>query len=166
MPTPTVYLETTVLSYLAAKLSRDLLIRSRQRVTRRWWALRSGGYRLLVSPSVLAEAGQGDPDAAERRRLLLEGLESLVLVPAVETMALRLCAGLRIPKRALADGMHLAFAVHYELDYLLTWNCRHLANAGVARALADLSRTEGFWLPIVCTPETMLGEAEDERHGP
>jgi len=158
---PTLYLETTIVSYLAARPSRDILVLSRQQLTRLWWDEQRSRFRVFVSPAVVEEAEAGDRDAAAERLRLLEEVALLPPTPQVEAMADVVRKALHIPQRAYGDSFHLAFAIHYEMDYLLTWNCAHLANAMNLRLLADLSRREGLWLPIICTPEEMVEWKEE-----
>jgi len=152
----TVYLETTVVSYLASRPSRDLRVRGHQVATHRWWEEERGRYNVLVSSRVIEEARRGDPQAAAERLDVLLGLEVLADRPEVEALAALLRDRIPIPERYSFDAFHMAFAIAYELDYLLTWNCSHLANAECSRRLADLSREHGFWLPIICTPDTLI----------
>jgi predicted nucleic acid-binding protein len=157
---PTLYIETTVVSYLAGRPSRDTLVLAHQEVTRQWWDTSRAGYALFVSPLVIEESGRGDPDVAKRRLSLLNGVEVLDGNSQAQELAGRIETLLQLPARARADAVHLAFAVHYELDYLLTWNCAHLANARNLRLLADFARSEGVWLPVICTPDEMVEEPE------
>jgi predicted nucleic acid-binding protein len=159
---PTVYVETSIISYLTGRPSRDTLIREDQGLTRRWWEQRRHLYRLFVSPQVIEESASGDASAAERRLKALAGLESLVSTLETEELVGRLRRALIIPDKSAVDAFHLAFAVIYELDYLLTWNCTHLANAQTLRLLADFCRAESLWLPIICTPREMLPERKVE----
>lgn len=150
-----IYVETSVLSYLTARPTRDVLVLAHQELTRQFWEAERGKYRLFVSERVIQEAGRGDADAAEKRLQFLAELEQLESVPEIDALAARLCEALQLPPKALTDGYHLAFAVYYELDYLLTWNCTHLASGPKLKALAGFARESGLWLPIVCTPEEM-----------
>lgn len=151
----TVYLETTIVSYYVAWPSRDVVTLARQESTRQWWERTRKAYRNLISPAVLEEAREGDRDAARRRLNALAGIEVLEYSPEVDPLAGRLRSALRIPRRKSADAMHLAYAVHYEVEVLLTWNCEHLADAETQRRLADFTRQENLWLPVVCTPDQM-----------
>ena len=156
MPGPTVYVETTIPSYLAARPSRDLLIAAHQQLTWEWWDGERHKYALTVSPVVTGEVRRGNPDVAKRRVELLAEAQTLPKVPAVGDIASQLFATLRLPERALADAWHFAFAIHYEIDYLLTWNCAHLANGPNLKTLAAYTQEEALWLPIVCTPEALM----------
>jgi len=154
-PLPSLYLETTIVSYATARPSNDPLIREHQRLTRGWWAEKRRNYRVFASQAVVEEAEGGDASAAEERLRLLAEVTLLPPDPRIEPVASMVRLALRIPEKAVSDALHLAFAVHYRLDYLLTWNCAHLANAQSLRRLADFCRAEGLWLPIICTPEEM-----------
>jgi len=160
-PLPSLYLETSIVSYATARLSGVPMIREHQQLTRRWWDESRGNYRLFTSPATVAEAGQGDPDAARERLELLAGADVLEAIPRIEALAAELATSLHIPEKKFGDAVHVAFAVHYEMAYLLTWNCAHLANATVLRALADLCRERDLWLPIICTPEEMIQPGEE-----
>lgn len=166
MPRSTVYLETTIPSYLTARPSRDLLVAAHQQLTREWWEEERGKYELLVSPRVAEEARRGDPDAASDRLALLAELSMLEPSPSVDELASAIFEGLHVPDRAVGDALHLAYAMHYEVDYLLTWNCAHLANAATLKALALFAQESGLWLPIVCTPEALMPGREGESDVP
>jgi predicted nucleic acid-binding protein len=166
VPLSTVYLETTIPSYLTARPSRDLLVAAHQQLTREWWEEERGKYELLISPRVAEEARRGDPDAASQRLALLAELSMLEPSPSVDELASAIFEGLHVPDRAVGDAMHLAYAMHYEVDYLLTWNCAHLANAATLKALALFAQESGLWLPIVCTPEALMPGREGEGDVP
>jgi len=156
MPQPSLYLETTIPSYLTARPSRDVLVLARQELTREWWERERDTYRVVVSTVVVEEIGRGDPAAAERRLQLVAEAEVLDTGPEVEDLAPKIREELSIPEEAKLDAFHLAFTMWHELDYLLTWNCRHIANAKRLRLLARFAAREGLWLPVICTPETMV----------
>ena len=153
---PTAYVETSVVSYLTARPSRDVLVLANQELTRLWWEERRH-YRLLISPFVIQEAREGDPVAAADRLAALTGLESLDPTAALESLAQQIQEALRLPARARFDALHVACAMHYEVDYLVSWNCAHLASARSIRLLADFCREQALWLPVICTPREMLG---------
>ena len=157
-----VYIETTVPSYLTARPSRDLIQAARQELTREWWDQRRAAFDLCTSQLVLDEVAQGDPDVAERRLALLRGL---ALLP-IEDPAIRLAQGFvsegLLPPRAAADALHIAIATAHELDVLLTWNCRHLANAEILGGLRVAAQRHDYQLPIICTPEELMGSVGEE----
>ena len=159
---PTLYLETTIVSYLTARPSRDVVILGHQAATRQWWEEERGRYQLLVSPFVTEEAARGDPGAARKRLTALEGIESLEVTSELEALAEDIRANLNIPEKARLDAVHMACTVLYDVDYLLTWNCAHLANGENLRLLAQFTRSENLWLPVVLTPDEMIKQKELE----
>jgi predicted nucleic acid-binding protein len=147
-----VYLETTILSYLTSRPSRDVLVAGLQAATRDWWDSHAGQHDLVISESVLVEIGRGDPDAAQRR---LEAAASLRVLPlSEEVRQLTAVYGdeLRLPARALEDAAHIAFAVAYCVDYLLTWNCRHIADGATISKLSAVNARLGRFTPAIVTP--------------
>jgi hypothetical protein len=150
------YLETTVISYLAARPSGDLVVAGHQLITRRWWDAHRPDFDLYVSEAVIEECAAGDPEAAARR------LEFLVGVPVLEptndssAIAKRLIGEGIVPAKAVVDALHLGIAAAHGVEYLLTWNCAHIANASLRRRMEALCRTMGREMPVICTPEELL----------
>jgi hypothetical protein len=157
-----VYIETTIFGFLTARTSRIIVQAARQELTRQWWNEERNKYRRFASAHVIEEASAGDPEAAARRMEALADLEILAPTVELENLAARIQRTLQLPDRARLDAFHVAYAVDYELDYLLTWNCTHLANSEVLRRLMDFLRDEGLWQPIICTPEEMLSGGEED----
>jgi len=158
---PSIYIETTVPSYYVSHDSRDVVALAHQQITRTWWKTRLRDFRSFVSPVVLEEARAGDPSQASLRMEALEPFEVLEANDAVESLAARYVAELNIPERAIRDAAHLAFACVYELDFLVTWNCTHIANGQVIRRLAQLNAISGISTPTICTPEELLTPEEE-----
>jgi predicted nucleic acid-binding protein len=156
---PRVYLETSFISYLTARPSRDLIVAARQQVTQEWWARRRNEFELLSSQLVLDEAGRGDSDASRQRLALLENLVLLQVSEEAESLADAIVAEGLLPDRAFADALHIAVATIHQVDYLLTWNCKHIANAEILPRVAAICMTLGFTSPFVCTPDELLEEA-------
>ena len=152
-----VYIETTIVSYLTARPSRDIVIRAHQRLTREWWRTRRGRFDLYVSPLVLQEARMGDRLVARKRMRALRGIPLLAVTAEAVRLARLLVRRGPIPQRAEVDALHIATAAVHGTDYLLTWNCRHIANALMRSRIEALCRSAGFEPPIMCTPEE-LGE--------
>src|SRR5579875_220115 len=151
-----VYIETTVVSYLTARPSRDVVIAGHQQVTHEWWNTRSADYELCVSQLVLDEASAGDAQAAQERLLVLRPM--LVLETTMEALELAkelLQAG-ALPAKAVDDALHIAISATKSIPYLLTWNCRHLANAVMRPVIESVCSAKGFKAPIICTPEELL----------
>jgi predicted nucleic acid-binding protein len=155
---PALYLETTVVSYLVARPSRDVVALAHQEITRQWWATRRQAFAIYVSPVVLEEASLGDADQARERLRLLAAYPVLAATEHVEQIAAAYLRELRLPERAIRDAAHLAFACTYAVEYLLTWNCAHIANAEVRRQLLLVNERLGLVTPVICTPEELLGQ--------
>jgi len=153
-----VYIETTIPSYLAAWPSRDLRQAARQQITHDWWIHHRQKYELCISQTVIEEAEAGDPEAAARRTPFLQDLPLLDLTEAVNDVAKAILNSGLIPVRAARDAVHIAVSSVHEIDILLTWNCRHIANAAIMKELAAVVADCGYELPILCTPEELLGD--------
>jgi predicted nucleic acid-binding protein len=153
---PTVYIETTVPSYLTAWPSRDVVRAGEQQVTRDWWARRSA-YELRVSSLVLLECGAGDAEAAALRLAALDGVPVLSQTPEAEALAEILLREIPLPARAAADALHIAVAAVHGISYLMTWNCTHIANAALRPRIEELCRRSGYEPPVICTPRELLG---------
>ena len=152
------YVETTVVSYLTARPSRDLVQRAHQRLTRKWWRTRRTDFELYVSPLVLQEAAGGQPARARLRVAALQNLPVLGPTPAAVELAAALVGQGPIPKKANVDAMHIAIASVHGIDYLLTWNCTHIANAAMRSQIESVCRSAGFEPPVLCTPEELMGD--------
>lgn len=156
MSDPSVYLETTVLSYLASQPSRDLIVAAHQQITDEWWRIARRRYQLFVSASVLEEIRRGDPDAAARRLALVQELPVLEVNGEVSSLFEIYKTQLGLPDKAAVDVLHIAFAVGFAMDYLLTWNCAHIANGEVVRRLLQINDRLGRPTPVIVTPEELL----------
>jgi hypothetical protein len=156
---PTVYVETSIISYLAAHPSRDLVTAARQQITHTWWRERRPDFMVFASQVVLDEAAAGDPHAAGRRMQLLEGMPLLDLTPEVADLAAALIMRLPLPQRAGADAAHIAVAARHGVNFLLTWNCAHIANAELRPRIERICREQGYSVPVLCTPDELMGEA-------
>lgn len=157
-----VYVETTIPSYLAAFPSRDLVIAAHQQITHDWWRNASVRFDLYISEAVLGEIHAGDPDAARRRIEIVNSLAILEFSDDVTTLVEAYDDRLGLVGRARADLVHIAFAVAYEMDYLVTWNCRHIANGEMIRRLADANAQLVRPTPVIVTPEELLEPSEGE----
>jgi hypothetical protein len=157
-----VYIETTVVSLLMANPSRDVLIAGQQQATRDWWQLRRAGFECITSDETRAEAARGDAEQVRLRLGVLAGLPSLTIMPEIENLAVELLRTGALPAVARSDAIHLAVATTARADYLLTWNCRHLANAQILRRLEREATRFGWNLPTVCTPLELMGDSTYE----
>ena len=148
---PRAYIETSIVSYLTAWQSRDLVLAAHQQVTRDWWASR-GDFELFASQFVLDEAAAGDEGASASRLTALADVAVLEVTEDTIVLAGRLIAGGGLPSQARVDALHVAMAAVHGMDYLLTWNCRHIANATLRGKIEELCREAGFEPPTICTP--------------
>ena len=159
---PTIYLETTIPSYLAARPSRDLIVNAHQQITHEWWRDARKHFDLYISEAVLTEIRMGDPDAAARRLAIVEGLPIVEINDDVRNLAHVYAQSLDLTGRAKADLPHIAFAVAYEMDYLVTWNCLHIANRAVIHRLMEINSQLRRRTPIIVTPEELLEPSREE----
>jgi predicted nucleic acid-binding protein len=156
-PNPTVYIETSVVSYLTAWPSRDLVLAAHQQVTRDWWETRDR-FDLYTSQFALDEAAAGDEIAAASRLAVLEELRLLEVTEEAVFLAERLLSGGGVPPKARLDALHVAMAAAHGMDYLLTWNCKHIANASLRGQIEEACRASGMEPPIICTPLELVRE--------
>lgn len=152
----TVYVETTIISYMTARQSKDTITRGRQTLTRLWWREQRQKYNVVISEIVVREARAGDSDAANRRLKFLEKLASLPLSSEVATLAEAIVGEGVIPEKFIEDAFHVALCAIHDVDYLLTWNCRHLANATNFMYLWESVSRQGYKCPMICTPEGLM----------
>lgn len=153
---PTIYIETSIVSYLTATLSRDVVTLARQQLTREWWETRREKFDLLTGDIVLGEAAEGDDSAAGRRLAVLADIRVLETEREAEELASELLLSGPLPEKAAVDSLHIAIAAVYSVDYLLTWNCAHIANAAMRKPIEHICRSMGYEPPIMCTPEELL----------
>lgn len=151
-----VYIETTVVSYLTARPSRDLIIAAHQQITHDWWDTRRSNYELCVSELVLDEAGAGDAQAAQERLLPLQPMLVIETTTEAFELAEELLRAGALPRKAADDALHIAIAAAKAVPYLLTWNCRHLANATMRPVIEAVCLAKGLKAPIICTPEELM----------
>src|SRR5580704_11646807 len=152
------YLETTIPSYLTSRPSRDLIVAGRQQITRDWWDERRGAFQLYISQLVIDEVGAEDPAAARDRLRVLQDLPLLDITFEVAELAASMLASGTIPGKAATDAAHIAIAAVHGMDFLVTWNCVHIANATIAKSLASICREHACACPVICTPEELMGE--------
>jgi predicted nucleic acid-binding protein len=153
---PKVYVETSVLSYLAAKPSKDVIASGRQLITRRWWDTEREQYRLVVSEAVEAECERGDPQMVERRRELLQQVSLFPVEERILEVAKLLVVPGAIPEKAGPDAVHIAAAAVEQCDFLLTWNFRHIANVRIRREVERILARHGYTKTTICTPEELF----------
>ena len=152
---PRVYIETSVISYLAARPSNDFRAMSNQNVTLEWWELERPKFELVISEFVIAEASLGHPEAAQRRLAALAGLVELQATQGVKALGRELVTRNALPAIAEINALHVAIAAVNGIEYLLTWNCTHIANAHTRPKIEATCRALGYEPPIICTPQEL-----------
>lgn len=159
----TVYIETSIISYLRQKPSLQVVTAARQILTHEWWDDERHNYELVTSQYVIDEASSGDPALAAERLQSLDGILLLPLDPEIESIADEIISRAILPPKASVDALHIALVAHHRIEYLLTWNCTHIANAKILPRIHDLFNDLAIPIPIICTPEEMLGNDTDEE---
>ncbi|MEH2108928.1 type II toxin-antitoxin system VapC family toxin [Nostoc sp.] len=154
----TVYIETSIVGYLTARPSNNLILMANLEATREWWDTRRDQFMLYISQVVLDEVARGDTEIATKRLEIVRDFPLLEVSEAVQSLAAQFIAKSSLPPKAADDALHIAAATVYGLDYLLTWNCKHIANAQIQKKLAQVSLDAGYELPTLCTPYELMGE--------
>jgi hypothetical protein len=160
-----VYIETSIPSYLTGRPSRDVRTAAWQQITLQWWEQARHEFELFTSELVVSEASEGHPDAAERRLDSLRGVTELVVDPEMEALASKLMAEGGFPAGAEVDALHVAIAAVQGIDLLLTWNCRHINNAEKKPTIRSICAVAGYTCPEICTPQELLPEDDNEIPG-
>jgi len=151
-----VYLETTIISYLAAKPSKDDIVFARQMITQDWWQSKREFFDLYISDLVLQEMQAGDKNAAQRRIKAASGIPALAINDKALQVSEFLVTEGPIPAQYKEDALHIAICAVNAVDFLLTWNCTHLANAAIRYKLESCVEQMGHNCPIVCTTEELM----------
>ena len=154
----TVYIETSILGYLTARSTKNLILAANIEVTKEWWNTRREQFALYISQVVLEEVARGDAEMASKRMDILRDFPLLEVNQSVQSLATLFLAKTNLPAKAADDALHIAVATFYGLDYLLTWNCKHIANAQIQKKLTQISVEAGYELPTICTPSELMGE--------
>src|ERR1700722_17033683 len=154
----TVYLETTFISYLVARPSRNVIVAGHQQTTQEWWDNRRSQFECSVSQVVIDEASLGDPAEIQKRLAIIAGLRNLDVTADATALTKAIMAAGMLPPKVVRDAAHVAVAAVHGIDYLLTWNCKHLANAQIARRIAVVCENIGCKMPIICTPDELMGD--------
>lgn len=153
----TVYVETSIISYLRQKPGTQVVLAARQLLTHQWWNDERSHYQLVASQFVIDEASAGDPTLAAERLQLLAGIPLLPLDPVIADIADEIMSRAILPEKARTDALHIATVAHHRIQYLLTWNCRHIANARILPRIHDVLIDLLIPVPVICTPEEMVG---------
>lgn len=157
----TVYVETTVVGNISGRLHPNPMIAARQQVTRTWWMTAPSRYSLFVSQLTVDECGAGDPDAASERLHLIRDLPLLDESEAAERLAGLLIGRHAVPAAQPRDALHIATAAVHGVQFIVTWNFKHILNPHLQSRIVDTCRAGGYVPPVICTPE-QLKETEDD----
>ena len=157
MERKTVYIETSIVSYLTARPTSDLLAAAWQKATIDWWDTQSSRFSLYTSSVVTEEAGRGSREAASRRLEALSGIPLLAITDEVVALSKALIERRALPTKAIGDSLHIAVAAVHAMDYLLTWNCRHIDNAEMKPSVRSACTAHGYVSPEICTPQELMG---------
>ncbi len=153
---PTVYIETSVISYYTSDPSRDLIIAAHQQITYEWWKDILPLVEPYISQAVIEEISRGDLIYSKKRLKSVKDFSILELLPNVNRIAQKYIKALQLPSSAEADAYHLAVAVYHGIDYIISWNCKHIASGRVRRILENLNSEMAIITPVICTPEELL----------
>ena len=161
MDRKTVYIETSIVSYLTARPSSDLLAAAWQKATVDWWDTQRIRFDLYTSDVVIEEAGRGDSQAVDRRLEVLADIPLLAITDAVPSLSKALIREGALPAKAVDDSLHIALSAAHGIDHLLTWNCRHIDNAEMKPIIRSVCLVNGYTCPEICTPQELMGVVED-----
>jgi len=161
MDKKTIYIETSIISYLTARPSSDLLAAAWQKITVDWWDTQRDRFALFISDIVLEEAGRGDPLAVARRLDALADIPLLAITYEIVEFSKALVLAGALPKNAIGDSLHIALSAVHGIDYLLTWNYRHIDNAEKKPIIREVCLENKYVYPEICTPQELMGEYEN-----
>ncbi|MBT7860006.1 MAG: type II toxin-antitoxin system VapC family toxin [Gemmatimonadetes bacterium] len=153
---PRIYLETSIVSYLVSRPSNDIRVNANQLTTMEWWEERRSSFDLYVSEFVRVEAALGDPEAAQRRIAAIEDTPELAATDATMELGAALLSDGPIPASAEIDAYHIAISAVNGMNYLLTWNCTHIANAAMRSQIELVCRDRDYEPPTICTPQELM----------
>ena len=153
---PSVYIETSVISYFTSALSKDIITAGHQLITLDWWEKMVPKCECWISPYVFQEISKGNASMASKRIEAIQSFNSLELNKDVDTLAKTYLRYIQTPEHAIADAYHLAIAAHYNMDYLVSWNCSHIANAHIIKQLRKVNESLSIQTPVICTPEELM----------
>jgi predicted nucleic acid-binding protein len=153
---PSLYLETSVVSYLTARPAPDLNTAAHQQITVEWWDTKRKNFDIYISKVVMKEASAGNDEAAERRVKLLKPLRMLPITGKVVELARALCERHSLPTKATDDAFHIALAAVHGIHFLLTWNCTHINNVATIEQIRQVCAEHNCICPVICTPDELI----------
>ena len=153
----TIYIETTIVGHIAGRIHSNPFVAARQHATRIWWREKASKYTVLISQLVLDECSDGDPAAAVERLDVVKDTDLIESSEEVDALAAALITGHAVPASEPRDAFHIAIAAVNGVNYLLTWNFKHIANASLRGRIEQICRDAGFDPPVICTPDELMG---------
>jgi hypothetical protein len=153
---PSLYIETTIIGYLTSRVSNLLVAAANQQITRDWWDDHRGDFEVFISRFVVDECAAGDREGAAERLERIKGIPLLNVTDEVVRLADILLVGVPLPRKAQVDAYHVAVATVNGVQYLLTWNCKHIANASLRPRIERVCREFGYEPPCICTPQEIM----------
>lgn len=158
MKMKSVYIESSVISYIVARPSRDIVTSARQNITMEWWEEYKKSFHIFISELVLEEIGSGDQDAARERLTLVEDVPVLEATENAVKLAKALIAKNAIPESSPEDALHIGIAAAQKTDFLLTWNFKHINNANTRDKISRVVAGLDYICPVLCSPEELINE--------
>lgn len=158
-----VYIETSIVSFLTGNPSLNLVAAAWKTLTIEWWEKRRMLFDLFISELVLTKAGRGNEKAAQKRLNSLDGIPVLAMTDSAVELAKILINQHAIPENATDDALHIALSSVHSIDYLLTWNCRHIDNAETKPVIRSILISNGYNCPEICTPQELMGGELNEE---
>ena len=158
---PSVYIETSVIGYLTSWPRQDPTVAGHQNTTKLWWSTAAGRFDLFVSQLVVRECSDGDSDAVKDRLVSIDGISVLPITSDAESLASALIQGRAVPESQPNDALHIALAATHGVQYLVSWNFRHIVNASLRPVIERICRDAEYDSPVLCTPEELLEATDD-----
>ena len=156
-----IYLEPTVISYLTARTTSDPIKLAQQLASKEWWNNHRHKCDIFISNVVLDEIREGDPAAAQMRMALAQTLSLLQSNAETDRLSAALIALHAIPDNHKEDADHIAIASIYPIEYLVTWNQKHILNVSMRDRILSIISDKGYTPPRLVTPAELLAEMDD-----
>ena len=150
-----VYVESSVISYITARPSRDLVVSARQAITNEWWEQKRKKYEVYISELVIEEISSGDKEAAQKRLDVVKQIPNLEITEIAKDLATLLISSGAVPENSPEDALHIGLAAAQGVEYLLTWNFKHINNATKRADITQIIESQGFLSPVLCSPEEL-----------
>lgn len=153
-----VYIESSVISYITSRSSKDIVTAARKSITIEWWEAYKDSFEVFISELVLEEIGAGDAFAASSRLAVVENIPVLITTDSAIFLAKALISENAIPSTSAEDAMHISIAAVQGIDFLLTWNFKHINNANTKNKIAKVITQNNYTCPVLCSPEELIDD--------